>query len=449
MSEKFNLDVLIKYSNDLAEHIQSLLKEPAFWPQFITILVVFGIARWIVSPLFHRFLNFMKKYSQRVYSLQRLSNALRDNSVPIAWLLLQWIAISVTAYVGLYNGALVTVASLLAAWVLIRLASMLVNNPSISKVIAFSAWTVAALNIFGLLDATTSLLDSWAITIGQVRLSPLSVLKIGLALWFSLWLANALSSLLERRLERSLSTNASTRVLATKLTRITLVLLAILIALTSVGIDLTALAIFSGALGVGLGFGLQKIFSNLVSGVILLMDKSIKPGDVISLGTTFGWINHLGLRYASVITRDGMEHLIPNEEFIVQRVENWSYSDRLVRLKAPVGISYDSDVRLAMKLCAEAASKVERVKSEPEPRVQLMSFGDNSVNLEIRLWVDDPEKGRANIISEVLLNVWDSFHEHGINIPYPQRDLHVKSVLGATELSEIKNVSRDENGMNP
>ncbi len=449
MSEKFNLDVLIKYSNDLAEHIQSLLKEPAFWPQFITILVVFGIARWIVSPLFHRFLNFMKKYTQRVYSLQRLSNALRDNSVPIAWLLLQWIAISVTAYVGLYNGALVTVASLLAAWVLIRLASMLVNNPSISKVIAFSAWTVAALNIFGLLDATTSLLDSWAITIGQVRLSPLSVLKIGLALWFSLWLANALSSLLERRLERSLSTNASTRVLATKLTRITLVLLAILIALTSVGIDLTALAIFSGALGVGLGFGLQKIFSNLVSGVILLMDKSIKPGDVISLGTTFGWINHLGLRYASVITRDGMEHLIPNEEFIVQRVENWSYSDRLVRLKAPVGISYESDVRLAMKLCTEAASKVERVKSEPEPRVQLMSFGDNSVNLEIRLWVDDPEKGRANIISEVLLNVWDSFHEHGINIPYPQRDLHVKSVLGATELSELKNVSRDENGMNP
>jgi small-conductance mechanosensitive channel len=449
MSEKFNLDVLIKYSNDLAEHIQSLLKEPAFWPQFITILVVFGIARWIVSPLFHRFLNFLKKYSQRVYSLQRLSNALRDNSVPIAWLLLQWIAISVTAYVGLYNGALVTVASLLAAWVLIRLASMLVNNPSISKVIAFSAWTVAALNIFGLLNDTMALLDSWAITIGQVRLSPLSVLKIGLSLWFSLWLANALSSLLERRLERSLSTNASTRVLATKLTRITLVLLAILIALTSVGIDLTALAIFSGALGVGLGFGLQKIFSNLVSGVILLMDKSIKPGDVISLGTTFGWINHLGLRYASVITRDGMEHLIPNEEFIVQRVENWSYSDRLVRLKAPVGISYDSDVRLAMKLCAEAASKVERVKSEPEPRVQLMSFGDNSVNLEIRLWVDDPEKGRANIISEVLLNVWDSFHEHGINIPYPQRDLHVKSVLGATELSELKNVSRDENGMNP
>lgn len=443
MGETFNLDTLIKYSSDFVEHMQSLLKDPAFWPQFLTILVVFGIARWLVSPLIHRFLNYLNKYSQRVYSLQRLSDALLENSIAIAWLILQSIAISVTAYVGLYNGALVTVASLLAAWILIRLASMLVNNPSISKVIAFSAWTVAALNIFGLLEGAMAILDSWAITIGEVRLSPLSVLKIGLALWFSLWLANALSSLLERRLERSLSTNASTRVLATKLTRITLVLLAILIALTSVGIDLTALAIFSGALGVGLGFGLQKIFSNLVSGVILLMDKSIKPGDVISLGTTFGWINHLGLRYASVITRDGMEHLIPNEEFIVQRVENWSYSDRLVRLKAPVGISYNSDVRLAMKLCVEAASKVERVKADPEPRVQLMSFGDSSVNLEIRIWVDDPEKGRANIISEVLLNVWDSFHQHGINFPYPQRDLHVKSLLGATDLTELKKGSRD------
>lgn len=449
MSEIFNLDVLIKYSSDLAEHLQELLKEPAFWPQFITILVVFVIARWLLSPLINRFLAYMMKYTQRVHSFSRLWQALKDTSVPISWLLLQWIAIGVTGYMELYNGALITIASLLAAWVLIRLASMLVNNHSISKVIAFSAWTVAALNIFGLLDATMSLLDSWAVTIGQVRLSPLSVLKIGLALWFSLWLANALSSLLERRLERSLSTNASTRVLATKLTRITLVLMAILIALTSVGIDLTALAIFSGALGVGLGFGLQKIFSNLVSGVILLMDKSIKPGDVISLGTTFGWINHLGLRYASVITRDGMEHLIPNEEFIVQRVENWSYSDRLVRLKAPVGISYDSDVRLAMKLCVEAAIKVERVKDDPEPRVQLMSFGDSSVNLEIRLWVDDPEKGRANIISEVLLNVWDSFHEHGISIPFPQRDLHVKTLLGATDLTELEKVSRVSNGMKP
>jgi small-conductance mechanosensitive channel len=169
------------------------------------------------------------------------------------------------------------------------------------------------------------------------------------------------------------------------------------------------------------------------------MDKSIKPGDVISLGTTFGWINYLGLRYTSVITRDGIEHLIPNEELITQRVENWSFSDNLVRLRAPIGISYDSDVRLAMKLCTEAAEIVPRVELTPEPRVQLMGFGDSSVNLELRIWIDDPQQGRANILSEVLLNVWDKFHEHGITIPFPQRDLHVKSVLGETEIAALRN----------
>lgn len=421
-----------------AHHMENLVKDPTFWPQFVTIIVVFILARWLISPLIHRFLDLMMKHTQRVISFRRLWNALRGASVPIAWLFLQWIAIQVTAYIQIHNQALITVASLLTAWVLIKLASQLINNESLSRLIAIFAWTVAALNIFGLLDQTMALLDSWAMKIGDVRLSPLSVLKIALTLWFALWLANALSSLLERRLERSKSTNASTRVLIAKLTRISLVLFAILIALSSVGIDLTALAIFSGALGVGLGFGLQKIFSNLVSGVILLMDKSIKPGDVISLGPTFGWVNHLGLRYASVITRDGIEHLIPNEELIVQRVENWSFSNNLVRLKAPIGISYDSDVRLAIKLCVEAALEVPRIKTNPEPRVQLMGFGDNSVNLELRIWIDDPPQGRANVISEVLLKVWDKFHEHGITIPFPQRDLHVKSVLGETELSILK-----------
>ncbi len=421
------------------DHMEKLVRDPTFWPQFATIIVVFIIARWLLAPLFHQLLNFLMKKTQRVPAFTRLWAALKQTSVPIAWLLLQWIAIQVTQYIQIHNLALVTVASLLTAWILIKLASQLINNDSLSKIIAIFAWTVAALNIFGYLDETMTMLDSWAVTVGQVRLSPLYVLKVGLTLWFALWLANALSSLLERRLEQSKNTNASTRVLIGKLVRISLVLLAILIALSSVGIDLTALAIFSGALGVGLGFGLQKIFSNLVSGVILLMDKSIKPGDVISLGTTFGWVNHLGLRYASVITRDGIEHLIPNEEMITQRVENWSFSNNLVRLRAPIGISYDSDVRLAMKLCVEAAAEVARVVKEPEPKVQLMGFGDSSVDLELRIWIVDPPEGRANVISEVLLRVWDKFHENDITIPFPQRDLHVKSLLGETELSTFNN----------
>ena len=237
----------------------------------------------------------------------------------------------------------------------------------------------------------------------------------------------SISNVLERRIGRAASLTPSVQVLVAKLTKIVMVTLAFLIAINSLGIDLTALTVFGGALGIGIGLGLQKVASNLVSGLTLLMDKSIKPNDVIAVGDTYGWIVSLGGRYAAVRTRDGIEHLIPNEELITQRVENWTHSDKTVRLKIPVGISYRSDVRLAMRLCIEAAGAVERVLAVPEPRCLLRGFGDSSVDLEIRIWIDDPEAGRANVMSEVLLGVWDRFHEHGIEIPFPQRDLHLKS----------------------
>jgi small-conductance mechanosensitive channel len=437
MEQTLNLNFLLEETETISSQILTLLKDPTFWPQFVAIVLVFAIAQWLILPLINRLLDMAQPYTQRIPSLQRPSDAMRDIGVPISWLVLQWTAIHIFAYINLRHGVLLTVASLLSAWVLIRLATTLVKNKSVAKTIAIIAWTVAALNIFGLLEDTLALLDSWSYTVGGLRLSPLTLFKIALALWFALWLANTLSGLMERSLQRSTTTSAATRVLIAKLFRIALITLAILIALNSVGIDFTALAVFGGALGVGLGFGLQKIFSNLVSGIMLLMDKSIKPGDVISLGTTFGWINHLGLRYTSVITRDGMEHLIPNEELITQRVENWSFSNKLIRLRIPVGVAYNTDVRQAMSLCLEAVEMIPRVQLDPEPRVQLIGFGDSSVNLEIRIWIDDPENGRANITSEVLLAVWDKFHEHNIGIPFPQRDLHIRSVLGETEIAAI------------
>lgn len=233
------------------------------------------------------------------------------------------------------------------------------------------------------------------------------------------------------------------RVLSIKILNIALITIAILITISAAGIDLTALAVFGGALGVGLGFGLQKIFSNLVSGFILLMDRSIKPGDVIAIGQTYGWINHLNARYVSVITRDGIEHLIPNEVLITERVENWSFSNNLVRLKIPVGISYKSDVRHAMELCVDAAMMTPRILLNPEPRCLLRGFGDSSVDLELRVWIEDPANGRGNVLSEVLLGVWDRFHEHGIEIPYPQRDLHIRS--GIEELNSASINASTEN----
>ena len=218
----------------------------------------------------------------------------------------------------------------------------------------------------------------------------------------------------------------SMEVLFSKILKVVLISLSIVIGLNSFGIQLSSLTVLGGAIGLGLGFGLQKVISNLISGVILLLDKSIKPGDVISIGDTYGWINKLSARYVSVITRDGRENLIPNENLITNEVENWSFSDTKVRLRSPVGISYDADVRKAIELCKQAATNCERVLKDPAPQCPVKGFGDNSVDLELRFWIADPAKGVTNIKSMVYLEIWDLFHEHDIEIPFPQRDIHIR-----------------------
>jgi len=448
MNGLFDLEKIQAILNSLFEKAIVHVSDPIFWLQFGFIAVVFVLANWLLAPLLRKGLRRLQKHFSHIPNVRKPLVALSELMTPVSWLILQWISIAISEHYQWPKGALTILASLLTAWVLIRLVSMLVKNDSLARFIAYSAWTIAALNIFGLLDAVLQLLDSWFINVGDVRVSPLTLVKVGISLWVSLWLASALASLVERRLQNAESVSPAMRVLGAKLVRIALITVAFLGAISAVGIDLTAFAVFSGALGVGLGFGLQKIFSNLVSGVILLMDRSIKPGDVIAVGESFGWINHLGARYASVITRNGIEHLIPNEELITQRVENWSYSNDLVRLKIPIGISYNSDVRKAMELCLDAAQMVSRVQKEPEPRCQLMGFGDSSVDLELRIWINDPTNGRANVISDVLLGVWDRFHDNGIEIPFPQRDLHLKSMMGENDLASLRQMLSTQPGAN-
>ena len=347
---------------------------------------------------------------------------------PIIWVVLLWIAIDVAARLGWPVKLMSIVTSLLNAWIVIRLVTQFVRDPVWSRFIAVVVWAAAALNILGLLSPALEMLDGIAFSIGEVRITALGVVEGLFYLVVLLWLANLFSQLFERRIRHIPNLTPSVQVLFAKLLKIALITLAILVAVTSVGIDLTALAVFGGALGVGIGFGLQKIVANFVSGIILLMDRSIKPGDTIGIEQTYGWIQKLGARYVSVVTRDGVEHLIPNEDLITNRVENWSYSDDNVRFKVPVGISYRADVRKAMAQCIEAAQAVARVLDSPKPICLLKGFGDSSVDLEVRFWINDPRNGVSNVKSEVLLGIWDRFHEHGIEIPFPQRDLHLKSV---------------------
>lgn len=408
---------------------QWLLDHVLVWPTAVQIgIVVLAmlVAKWIAPPIRDgiAYLEITPKFPKWLHPVIR---ALLPRIYAITWLILQWFSLFAIRIAELPSRLIESVVSLLTAWVVIRFASGFIRNRGWARTLGIIAWSVAALNIVGLLDATMETLDAMAFSIGDIRFSVLGLIKAGLVLALFLWLAGAISRQAENALTQTNALSPSARVLLGKILHILLIVIAVVAALESMGVDLTALAVFGGAIGLGLGFGLQKVISNLVSGIILLMDKSVKPGDVIAIDDTFGWINRLSARYVSVITRDGAEHLIPNEDLISQRVENWSYSDSLIRLKLPIGIAYESDVPRAMDLAVEAATGVERVLQTPGPVCRLMNFGADSVELELRIWIRDPQKGVANVRSDVLLNVWNAYHDGGIEFPFSQRDLHLRS----------------------
>lgn len=321
----------------------------------------------------------------------------------------------------------ITIAlSLSLAWLFASVLSRIIRNRFVARALAWLTWIYAALVILGIDDDTAAFLDSLAIPLGAVRLSALMVLKAALLLIATVWLAVVVGKYIDERVRISEELTPSIRVLVGKVAKVGLVLVAGVIALSSVGLDLTALTIFSGAVGVGLAFGLQKVVSNFVSGMIILLDKSIKPGDTISLEGTFGWVRELRARFVSVVTRDGREYLIPNEDFITQRVINWSFSDNLVRLDVNFGVSYDADPHKVSELAIAAATSVGRVEAGRRPVCWLTDFGDSSLNFVLRFWIHDPQQGLTNVRGRVLLALWDTFGENGIDIPYPHREIIMK-----------------------
>ena len=411
--------------------VQAWALENVLVPSSLVQILAVGLSYWLSGRIAARIAEWVDKKTDvgwlRHARFDQFRRAIPALTRPALWLLLMWFVVLISSAAAWPHQLSKGVVSLLTAWIVIRFAVTLIREPGWSRLVAVTAWTVAALNIVNLLGPTIELLDGLAINLGDLRISVLGVGKGLLVLGFLLWLANLGSHILERRIKTLPNLTPSVQVLFSKLLKITFFTVAIVAALHSVGIDLTAFAVFGGAVGLGVGFGLQKVVSNLISGVILLMDKSVKPGDVIAIGDQFGWINSLGARYVSLITRDGIEHLIPNEELISQRVENWSYSHQMVRLKIPLGIAYDSDVRAALRLAVEAAGEVERVLKEPKPAGIVVGLGDSAIDLELRLWIRDPKNGVTNVKSETLLHVIDKFRENGVEIPFPQREVNLRA----------------------
>jgi len=405
----------------------SRLEAPVFLVQLGVIVVAGALAFWLGVLLRPRLTKLALHSLPRNWA-PTLVKVAASVAPPLMWLLALWAAAMTGNLLG-YALPLVNAGiALLVAWVCIRLVSFSVRSPPASATISVVVWSIAALSILGLLDPLVHELDASAIHLGRFRVSALTGINALLVLAALLWLTTILFRFLHRQITRSTSLTPSLQVLFIQLLQILLPTLAVIIALSAAGIDLTALTVVFGAVGLGVGLGLQRVVGNLVAGLTLLIGKSIKPGDIIEYKNSYGWVSAMGARYVTLRTRDGVEHLVPNDYFLENGVDNWSYSDVRLRLRIPVGIAYESDVRQAIALCIDAAKSVKRVLERPEPLCLLKGFGDSSIDLEIRVWIEDPRNGTQNVKSEVLLAVWDRFKDAGIKFPFPQRDIHIVSM---------------------
>ncbi|MEJ2060722.1 MAG: mechanosensitive ion channel [Gammaproteobacteria bacterium] len=415
------------------EVLQTRLTRPEVWLQ-LGVIVLAGAIAWLIDRRWSGYLKvWLGEDRQRTLSDMTL-RGIKRIVFPLTMLLLVLLGRALLQPYADQTQLLDIVIPLLLALAGIRmlvytLRRFFAPGPALRALettISITIWSVYALYLLGWLPAIADTLNSIGIGLGKSRLTLLMLLKGGVSLLVFLILSYWLATFLEHRVMRLPYLSAGMRLGIAKVTKFLLLALGILVGLNAVGIDLTALTVFGGALGVGLGLGLQRIASNFVSGFILLFDRSIRPGDVISIGNSFGWIQEMQARYVVVRDRDGVDTLIPNENLITSQVINWSYLDRNVRIKAPVQISYRDDPEQAMQLMVDAARENPRVLADPPPVARLMGFGDNGINLELRFWVSDPEEGVNNVRSEINLAIWRGFKTLGITIPYPQRDVYLK-----------------------
>jgi len=419
----FDLQIIIDSLATLFQFLKEQITQTGNLLQILVIVVIY-----IISLLFARQAKpWLESKARKIKDSPELLRIISSTLRRMEWFFFViqisviWLILSAANWSGTYLIYLALLFSMV--WLLITVVTQSIRNRALRRFIAITGWIYVAISILGINDNVSSILDAADFSVSGFRVSLLLLLKISLMLIVTLWLAISVGNFLERRLLRNEDLSPGLRVLLGKVLRITLIVFALIIAISSIGIDLSVLSLLSGAIGIGIGFGLQKVVSNFISGFIILADRSIKPGDTISLGETFGWINELRARFVSVITRDGVEYLIPNEDFITQQVINWSFSNELVRIEVKFGVAYDSDPHQVAELAVEATKEVERVVSYRPSVCWLTGFGDSSLDFVLRFWIKDPQNGLTNIRGQVLLALWDSFKANDIKIPYPHREV--------------------------
>lgn len=366
--------------------------------------------------------------------LRRGANACAHLATPVALYLVLQTAVIALQTAGSSTGLVSAGVSLLTAWIVIRLVTMVIRSPFWSRVAFYVIWPLAALDAFGVLDDVVRQLSEFSVPIGEAsdgavqRFSALDLLRTLAVFGVLFWGARFLNHLITGRINAIDELTVSFKALLSKILDVLLPVVALVAALQIVGFPFGTLAIFGGAVGLGIGLGMQRTVSNFFAGFTLIADKSIKPGDVIEIDGVYGWVTQMNARYVSIRTRDGTDYLMPNDRFIQEGVVNWSHNDRTVRMHAPFGVAYGTrDLRALSKRCEETALTVERVLKTPGPRCNLMEFGDNSINFDLRFWINDPSNGTANVRSDVMMALWDLLAEMEIEVPFPQRDVYIKS----------------------
>ena len=408
-----------------AELLSDLSTSAALW-QFSVIALACGLA-WAVNGVVRAkmMLSAPESWKLGIGGVNRVL-------FPLTTLVFIQIAMLVLAN-WQHTSLLKLASNLLLAMAVIRLAVYAVRYilapggllKTLENSISGLIWTVLALHLSGLLPQLLQALEGVQFNVGKNQLNLLLVLQALLTIITTLFIALWLSRLLENKLMRNTQINMNMRVVMSKLLRGFLLVIAVLIALSAVGLDITLLSVFGGALGVGLGFGLQRIASNYVSGFIILLDRSMQIGDVITIETHYGVVSDLRTRYLVLRKLDGTEVIIPNEMLIINTVINHSFTDHKARVQLPVLVSYDSPLELAMQLIADAAISHPRILSTPAPTVHVKGFGDNGIDLILSIWIPDPEEGSAATQSEVFLAILRAFKENNIVIPYPHREVRV------------------------
>jgi small-conductance mechanosensitive channel len=418
---------VLDFLHDTARSVGAEVNSPWFYLQFGLMMAAAGIALAADAAIRSR-VDMTKLAMRWPLPLRHFARVLVSSASTAVFAILV-IAARVTMYHSTWPSRsylLMVAAKLALAWLAIRLVTSVIRNAFIVRVVSVSAWLVAALSITGQLDAAVDALDSVSVVLGGLRLTPLLLIKLGALLIAALWLTNIASNFVESQINRSADLTPSIQVLLVKTIRMGLMFVAIAIALSAVGINLSALAVFSGAVGVGIGFGLQKIIANFISGIILLVDKSVKPGDLVTIGDNTGRISAMMTRYISVAAGDGREFLIPNEDLVTQKVTNWTYTDKNTLVKVNFGTNYDADPRLVCKLAIETAVGAQGALKNKPPNCILTEFTDAGMKFSLTFWLADPD-GMDNVKSEVMLSLWDALKREGIRVPYPVREIRIRS----------------------